>query len=222
METSSKESPEKLENAVPSTAKEDKKESPAPEKSSVPTSAKPVKRGPGIWTSLLRWLLGILILCGLGALAVVMLLYIPLRRDLAAAQGKLDSLTTKSSSDLQAANEEIDRLSSLEANNKDLQTRLDQANLSQTLLQIRLDIASAQLALAKEDSAKAKLALSKTAETIKKLESLLPQAQQAAITSLQDRLKLALGEVEENPYAANSDLDVMTNILLELENALKR
>lgn len=217
MEASPKDSPEKL---------EDIKASPALEKTSsptsVPTSVKPVKRGPGIWTRLFRWLLGILILFGLGALTAVMLLYIPLRSELTQAQGKLDSLTTKSSSDLQAANEEIDRLATLETNNKDLQSQLDQANLSRMLLQIRLDITSAQLALVKEDSAKAKLALSKTAETIKKLESLLPQSQREAIASLQDRLKLVLSELEENPYAANSDLDVMTNTLLELENALKR
>lgn len=217
METSPKDSPN--EKAAPSIV-EEVKASPAYEKT--PTSAKPVKRGPGIWTRLLRWLLGILILFGLGALTVVMLLYIPLRRELNLAQEKMDSLTTKSSTDLQAASEEIGRLSSLEENNKDLLTQLDQARLSQTLLQIRLDITSAQLALANEDNAKAKLALSKTAETIRKLESLLPQSQRQAIANLQDRLKLALGELDKNPYAANSDLDVMTNTLLELENALNR
>jgi hypothetical protein len=222
METSSKESSEKLENAVPPAAKEEKKESPSLEKSPAPPSTKPEKRSPSIWTRLLRGLLGILIFLGLGALAVVILLYIPLRRELTQAQGQLDSLTTKSSSDLQAANEEIGRLASLEADNKELQSQLDQANLSQTLLQIRLDLANAQLALAKEDSAGAKLALSKTAETIKKLESLLPQSQRDVIASLQDRLKLALGELEKSPYAANSDLDVIINTLLELENALKR
>jgi hypothetical protein len=37
---------------------------------------------------------------------------------------------------------------------------------------------------------------------------------------MQERLELALDEMEDNPYAAESDLDVLARGLLELENAL--
>lgn len=205
----------------PDEPEEETTDSPATTQESITTS-EITKTKPSIWIRLLRWLLGILIIFGLGALSVIILLYLPIRNDLAQAHHQLNSLTTQSSSELQVANNEIKRLSSVDTDNKDLQTQLDQANLLLAVRQIRLDIASAQLALSNEDNTKAKLALSNTAQTINELLSLLPPDQQAVVASLDARLKLVLDEIEENAYAANSDLNVMINTLLDLENNLNR
>jgi hypothetical protein len=179
-------------------------------------------RAPSIWRRLLRGLLGILILFSLGALTILLVFYLPLRQELEVARAEIEALNQKTASELQNANEEINRLSSLESSQEDLQTRLDQATRSLVLLQIRYDVTSAQLALADKNAAKARLALSNTEASLKTLEGLLPQAQRDVIADLLTRLKLVLSEMDEKTYAARSDLDVMANLLLELETALNR
>lgn len=222
MDAPEKDAPEKPVE-IKDIGKDKKEDSAAADAQVTPSvAAAPAKRKPSIWIRLLRGLLGILILFSLGALTVVILLYIPARRDLDEAKRKAEALATQASTDLQSANQEIERLSTMESDNQDLQSRLDAANLSVALLQIRLDVANAQAALADENPDKAKLALSKTDQTIQELAKLLPQAQQPAIASLQSRLKLVLDGLEEDIFAARSDLDVMANTLLELENALNR
>ncbi|MEW5871998.1 MAG: hypothetical protein AB1894_22200 [Chloroflexota bacterium] len=199
--------------------------SPAPSASpgTPPEAAKPSrpeKRPLSLWKRLLRGLLGILILIGLGAILVLFTLYMPLRQNFTNAQVRINELTNQASSDLEAANQEIDRLSSLETQNKDLQSQLAQSNLHLAILQVQVDIASAQLALANQEPEKARLALTKTPDHLQFLEKQLPQDQRKVITDLQARLELVLGEIDENGYAASSDLDVMSASLLELENAL--
>jgi hypothetical protein len=45
------------------------------------------------------------------------------------------------------------------------------------------------------------------------------KSQQKIVSDLESRLILATGEIDTNPYAAQSDLDVLATGLLELENA---
>lgn len=196
---------------------------PAPAPATPPASAKvprPEKRPPSLWIRLLRGLLGVLILIGLGAILILFTLYMPLRQDFTKAQMKIDELTNQATTDLEAANQEIDRLSSLETQNEDLQSQLDQANLHRAILQVQIDVASARLALTSQEPDKARLALTKTPDHLQSLEKLLPQSQRKVTADLQARLKLVLGEIDENAYAASSDLSVMAASLLELENAL--
>ncbi len=185
-----------------------------------PVKVKPEKRPPSRWVRFLRVFLGVLILLGLGAAAAIYTFYLPERQQLAEANNKLTQISNQSASDLKAANQKIDSLSSLETQNQDLGAQAAQAKLEAAILKIRVDVLSAQLAIANKDTAKARISLSKTSDNIQQLGLLLPTDQSIVADDLQSRLKLVLGEIDTNAYAANSDLDVLEKSLLELENAL--
>jgi hypothetical protein len=87
------------------------------------------------------------------------------------------------------------------------------------ILSARADVVTAQLALAKKDPAKARVALNRTPKTLETMLSQLPADQKKVVTDMQARLKLAISEIENNQYAADSDLDVLGTSLLEMENA---
>lgn len=174
----------------------------------------------------LRWALGFLIVFGLGALLVIVTLYVPAQRKIQQANERYAQLEEKNKADLDQAGQEIatldrriDSLSTFETKNQALQTDLDQTRLHVVILSARSDVAQARLALAKEDPTKAKIALSKTADTLQSLEEMLEPDQRKVVSDMQDRLTLILDEIDENAYAAESDLDVLATSLLELENA---
>ena len=62
------------------------------------------------------------------------------------------------------------------------------------------------------------MALSQTPDTLTKLKGLIDQNQQKIVTDMQDRLTLAVKELDSNTYAAQSDLDVLATSLVDLEN----
>jgi hypothetical protein len=159
-----------------------------------------------------------LILFGFGALLVLFTLYLPARTSLSEANKRLIQFSSKSATDMEAANQKIDSLSSLETANKELKAELDQARLEPELLRARLDVATALLALANKDPGGAKTALTKTPDTLKALQNLLPQDKQGRVNDMLSRLKLVLAELDKDDYAAQSDLDVLANMLLDLEN----
>jgi len=88
------------------------------------------------------------------------------------------------------------------------------------ILDARLDVSNALLALAVDDPARARVSLDKTGQALAKVSSLLPEDQRGMVTSMEQRLELVLEEMEGDPYAAQSDLDVLAKSLLELEDAL--
>lgn len=181
-------------------------------------SGQPEKRPLSIWIRFLRGLLIVLILFGFGALLVLFTLYLPARTSLSEANKRLIQFSSKSATDMEAANQKIDSLSSLETANKELKAELDQARLEPELLRARLDVATALLALANKDPGGAKTALAKTPDTLKALQNLLPQDKQGRVNDMLSRLKLVLAELDKDDYAAQSDLDVLANMLLDLEN----
>ncbi len=163
----------------------------------------------------LRWLIGILIVMGLGALLVIFTLYRPLQQSLGASRVQGEQADQRIA-DLES---QIEGLSTFETQNQDLKAELEKSELHVTILSARADVATALLALAKNDETKARLALSKTPETLKKLGSLLEPDKKKVATDLQARLDLAVKGIGVNAYAAASDLDVLATGLIELENA---
>jgi TolA-binding protein len=163
----------------------------------------------------LRWVLGFLVIAGLGALLVIFTLYMPLRQKWQESQAAVQQ-SNQQVADLEG---QIEDLNPLEAQNKDLQARLEQSELHVAILSSRADIAAAQLALAQDDVAKARLALSKTGDTLKTLEVMLRPGEKKLATDMQARLELAFKGIADNAFAAASDLNVLSNSLVELENA---
>jgi len=193
-----------------------------------PTKQSPPKPSPprGFWARLPRWVLTFLIVMGLGVLLSVYFLYRPVANQLKQAQQELIQVQEQARNDMENANQEIAGLeqrgltvSTLEAKNQELQAALDSAHLHVYILSARSDVAAAQLALAQNDPSKARIALSKTDETLEELSALLdPEHQQTAV-DMRERLALALKGIGDNTNAAVSDLDVLATDLLELENA---
>lgn len=190
-----------------------------------PTSTAPetpqVKQGPPesrlnyFLLRLLRWALGILIVAGLGALLVIFTIYRSKQQELVQSQDQLQQANARIA-DLEG---KVENLSTFEGQNQNLQAELEKAQLHVAILSARSDVAAAQLALAQNDQAKARLAVSKTPETLKMLENMLDPGKKKLATDMQSRLDLAIKGIGENAYAAASDFDVLATGLLELENA---
>jgi hypothetical protein len=180
-----------------------------------PEKGKAEKKPLSLSTRIFRWFLWFLILFGGGMVLSLFLFYIPQSNELSLVRAELNKASQQASS----LQEQLDSKAPLETQNQDLQTQLKTSTLHVNLLSARLDVALAQYYLAKNDPANARVSLSKTDATLANLGTLLPAGQSKVVSDMQSRLKLALGEIESNAYAAQSDLDVLTKALLELENA---
>jgi cytoskeletal protein RodZ len=183
---------------------------------------KPSKEKPSFLVRAVRWLILFLIVFGAGALLALFGLYVPARNEISRANQKIDEASSQYKTELQEANQEIERLSSLDEENISLQESLDQATIQLNTLQVRNDILAAQLALVDENADEARLALSQTPKILEELAAALPEHQEL-IAQMQERLEFTLKGIEnENYYAASSDLDVLYVDLLRLEEAVIR
>lgn len=173
--------------------------------------------------SFLRWAGLALIVFGLGAFASYFLFTVPknnalklANQDTATAEAQITSLQGQ----ITTLEDRIDELSILEETNQTLQAELDSANAHILLLDAFADVRAAQFALASNNSSKAEQELSGTADTLTAMKPLLEAEQTASIDSMLQRLTLALGGLASDPFAAQSDLEVLANNLLQLETSL--
>ena len=181
---------------------------------STPKPAAPEKKRPSRTRRFFRWSLFYLILLSLGVLAAVYLIWRPTDQRLTVANQSLEQANSRIA-ELEA---QIQGLIPLETDNKDMTTRLKEASLHVQVLRARADVATARLYLEKKDITQARTALSKTSETLKGLGLLLPTDQAQVAKDMQERLALASKGLGTNTFAAQSDLDVLGNMLLQLEN----
>jgi len=179
-----------------------------------PTPPASESRARLFFKRLLRWLVGLLIIFGLGFITAIFSLFLPARQvtnqqaaALADAHQKIEELTNQ-----------LAELNGLQKKYQESLENQQKANLFISILSARVDIANAQLAMANGDTARARLSLSQTSKQLQTLEKLVETGQRKIVTDMQDRLELALAGIESNPYAAQSDLDVLANSLLELQS----
>ncbi len=199
-------------NSTPEASVEIPSESTAAAEQTLPKES----RTSHFFKTALRWLFGILIVFGLGALTVIFLLYTPTRQTLQQTQAELTAANQKIT-DLE---NQVQKLSALENKNTALQKELDASVLHIKLLKALADVDSARLALAGNDPAAAKNALSNTASTIKDIDTLAGSSQSEAVKFIQDRLNLVLSEIDTDVATAQTDLGVIATKILELEKAL--
>lgn len=190
-------------------------QAPLPEAESVPAP-----HAPSLWQRILRWALSVFILIGLGFILALFILYIPMRQNKMQAEDESQKLAHQATAEAATAQAQGNQLATLQAENEMFNHHIEQIELLNLILNLRLDVASAQLALTKEDTDKAHLALNNTANLLDELEKKLPLNQRGVVQSMKVRLDLILQELEKDVYAAQSDLDVLANALLELQNAL--
>ena len=181
------------------------------EQQSLPPVQSKAKR---FFVRMIRWFLGTAIVFGLGFLAAVFALYIPARQSINDYKFKVEQANQQ----IVSLNSEVGKSQVIEQKYQDSQLELQNDEFFQTILRARIDVTNAMLAVANNDLEKAKLNLSDTKEILKHHETFVKTDQVKTITDMQARLELVLNEIENNPYAASSDLDVLSTSLQQLEN----
>jgi hypothetical protein len=114
----------------------------------------------------------------------------------------------------------ISSLRPMKAEINALQASLDRSEGHVTLLGILTDVTSAQLALSEEDVVAAKAALTTTGDRLASLEGTLVETGDEFLERLQVRLDDVMRGLDGNRFAAERDLEVLANDILEWERAL--
>jgi hypothetical protein len=179
----------------------------------------------------LRWILGVLVVFGLGFLSAIFFIYSPQRARLlriindnqAAYQQGIESAQNQIA-ELKAERDQLlvvqEANETLKAENDALLSEQSQNQLHIALLQARLDVLQAELALSDADPARASIVLERTSDILQRVADLLPDDQRATVDFLQKRLVLVLNELESDPDVARADLNVLAQRLLEIESSL--
>ena len=191
-------------------------------------------RSRRVFRKIIRWTFGLLIVFGMGFLAAVSTIYTLKVDELDQSHKNLDGAETtiiKLEAEIIAQQEEIDslntqintleiKISNLEAENLELAEHQTGLYLQIALLETRADVISAQVALYQENPAQARLLLESASQNLTTIKSLLPEDLKDVVSPLQNRLELAVGEIDDDPETAIADLGILAGDLLEIENAL--
>jgi hypothetical protein len=183
------------------------------EELSPPTEPSRMKR---FLLTVLRWAVLVAILFGLGVLATWIVRVQP--------QGdRIDELANRleaAEMTIEGLEEELSALTPLKSENAALQEQLAESQLRADLLRVLIDVTSAQVAMAKDDMVSAKASLSRTDARMKSIQKQLTDEDQDTLESMRTRLALVLDELDQDEFAAQNDLEVLTSNLLALERSL--
>jgi len=178
---------------------------------------KPASPSKSRWSRVLRWTTGLLVVFALGLGATWMVQVRPLRQQVAVLEQEQGVLQA-GIAELQA---QVTQMEAVRAENVALlvgQAKLDQ---SFALLKARVSTLQAQLVLsAGGEAQEAAQALVSADSQLAMLEQALAGSQQEDVQILRERLALAIGELESDPFAARRDLEVLANGLDAMEKAL--
>ncbi|MFN3308120.1 MAG: hypothetical protein ACK44E_02845 [Anaerolineales bacterium] len=165
---------------------------------------------------LVRWTLGILILLGIGFVAALLLLYMPMRREAAAIAAELSATRTR----LEEAEKDLAAKAQMEKLYQDAVERLKRADFENNLLHLQMEIASARIYLYEDKKGLAATALQNARSILKALQITASPAQRTALNEMEVRLNLAISGLEKDTYAAQSDLDVLARSLSDFSASL--
>ena len=168
----------------------------------------------------LRWAVFLLVVFTIGVVLMQIVRVGPLRDEVDA----LNQSLSDSEAAQQALQTEVSRLEGVEASNQNLGEQiqnlndtLERARARQELLNVLVDVTRAQLALAQEDPLRVADALESTGDRLSALSDLVDASE---LESMRERLMLVLSEVDSDPFAAQRDLEILANTLLEIEQEL--
>jgi hypothetical protein len=160
----------------------------------------------------LRWLAGMGFVFLLGVLVVFFVRVRPqadtikgLRIDLQEAEAEVVELKA-----------DLDRLVPLEEENRALEEELAAKDRHLDLLAILVDVTRAQLALAQDLPGEARASLEATDARLADLERGVEEADAETVGNLRDRLSLVLEEIESDAFAAERDLEILSNNIVDL------
>lgn len=200
-------------------------ESPTPEFESEPEVVVPPTPEPSLEESpaprkrlrrALLWVVSLVVIFAAGVTLTTTLRVQPQAVQLADLQAEI--VSAQDQIDQQTA--ELQNLRPLVDQNEQLIEDLSLANAHLDLLNVLVDVTTAQLALAQEDDIAARAALTGTASQLDALESTLAGANAGEVSEMSGRLQLVVEEVESDTFAARRDLEILANNLLALERVL--
>ncbi|MGH2619446.1 MAG: hypothetical protein ACRDHG_02590 [Anaerolineales bacterium] len=174
---------------------------------------KPERRFGRFLRRALRWATAVIVVFGLGVAATWFNQVRPRIAQQAALEQGLAAVE-KQRDELQA---QVDELNEVRSENEMLQAELQQAEGRLALLRVLVDVTTAQLGIAQEDPIAAKAALENTAAALVELGEKLGPGEASTVAGLQDRLALVQEELEADIFAAQRDLEILANSLLEIE-----
>jgi hypothetical protein len=171
-----------------------------------PPAPKPPSRLGRTLRRVLVWAVGLEVIFALGVAAAWFAQILP-------KAGEIQQLRT----DLAAAQTELQGLRPLVAENQALTVDLAQALRQQAVVDVLVDVTSAQAAIALENPSGARLALGGTDNRLQALSTLLdaPDAQER-VSAMRGRLTQILAELDRDAFAAQNDLEVLANDLAVL------
>jgi len=164
----------------------------------------------------LRWAAGLILVFGLGVVATWIVRVRPQADQLDALQGQINGLQ----SEVDTLTSEVEGLRPLKQKTTDLQDQLTQAEGHLQVLQILVDVTSAQVQMGLGDTPAARQALAETGGRLETLRKTLGSDADKEVQSMLDRLGLVLSEMDGNSFAAVNDLEVLAGDLVVLERSM--
>ena len=164
----------------------------------------------------LRWAAGLILVFGLGVVATWIVRVRPQADQLDALQGQINGLQ----SEVDTLTSEVGGLRPLKQKTTDLQDQLTQAEGHLQVLQILVDVTSAQVQMGLGDTPAARQALAETGGRLETLRKTLGSDADKEVQSMLDRLGLVLSEMDGNSFAAVNDLEVLAGDLVVLERSM--
>ena len=107
---------------------------------------------------------------------------------------------------------------SQETEKQSIQQALTNSQTHVALLRVLVDVNNARIALEAQDPDRARLYLSKTPQKIEQLGQSLGAESDGAISSMLQRLTLVNDEISRSRSAAQTDLSIIANDLIQIEN----
>lgn len=209
------ETEENLENQLEEPTEQPAVETPVPPPLP-PEPAKAESRLRRFVRQLVRWTLGVLILLGIGFVAALLLLYMPLRRQADSRAAELSAAQTR----IESLEAQLAEKAQLEKLYQKTLEQVKSADFQNNVLRLEMEIASARIYIYESKLELARTALQNAQAILKALQTSASSAQRTALGEMETRLTLALNGLEKDTYAAQSDLDVLARSLSEFSASL--
>lgn len=178
-------------------------------------------RAGRFFRGLLRWLLILAVLLGVGFFLGYYFFFMPAQQSL----NQLSVRATESAVDLQRAQKELEEAQAgLTSAQKSEKTAQDQLGLELTRVQVLRAVVSlraAQTAVATEDAAAAEEHVASAQETVQQSQASLDRIDSDASSNIQALFTLVRNGLDSNPEVASQDLERLIAELERLESALK-
>lgn len=133
---------------------------------------------------------------------------------------RLERTLDETRTEVESLQSRIDRLEPLEEEIDQLEDELAVKDHHLDLLAVLVDVTNAQLGLAKGEPATAAGALEMTDRRLRSLQQGLDDPEEQTVQGMRDRLRLVVQEIETDEFAAENDLEILANNLVDLERTL--